>query len=92
MSRTDVHRPWNIQVADPTNRHLFYRYSEWEGQPLYWSPRNLMCGCKICTGQHWRRRHRRGERHHWNTHLRNARNTAPADREDIDIPPRAPKW
>lgn len=29
MSRTDVHRPWHVQVVDPHNRHLLYRYPAW---------------------------------------------------------------
>ena len=36
MSRTDVHRPWRVQVTDPYNRHRLMRYgNEQELLPLY---------------------------------------------------------
>ena len=34
MSRTDVHRPWRVQEADPYERHRWYRYQD-EMWPLY---------------------------------------------------------
>lgn len=64
MSRTDVHRPWHVQVADPYNRHLLYRFQEWPTQPPKLIPfRNFGCGCSLCTAKYERRRDRRRERH-----------------------------
>jgi hypothetical protein len=62
MSRTDVHRPWQVQLADPHNRHLLYRYPAWPWQVEWASYRNLGCGCHLCTGQPGRKRARRQER------------------------------
>lgn len=47
MSRTDVHRPWRVQVADPHNRHLLYRYPMWPWQMALTPFRNLFCGCRL---------------------------------------------
>jgi hypothetical protein len=64
MSRTDVHRPWLVQVNDPYNRYRLYRFASWPWQmdlmPLY-----NTCGCPLCTGAPWNRARRRGERHEW---------------------------
>lgn len=62
MSRTDVHRPWAIQVADPNNRHLFYRYASGEWITSF---RNLSCGCRLCTGHYWRKQSNRRQRAAW---------------------------
>ena len=63
MSRTDVHRPWPVQLADPHNRHLLYRYGTFQGEVLLTSYRNLGCGCRMCTGHHERKADRRRERY-----------------------------
>lgn len=64
MSRTDVHRPWRVQLADPYNRHLLYRYQMWPREaPELTSYRNIGCGCRLCTSYHWRRQERRRDRH-----------------------------
>lgn len=63
MSRTDVHRPWPVQTADPYNRHLLRCYDIWRGEPQYTSWRNLGCGCPMCTGAEDRKLSRRYERH-----------------------------
>lgn len=63
MSRTDVHRPWRVQTADPFNRHLIRQYATFRGEPLFTSHRNLGCGCRMCTGHFWRRWERRRDRH-----------------------------
>lgn len=63
MSRTDVHRPWAVQVADPHNRHLLRRYQAWPWQVELTPIRNFTCGCKMCTEQDWRRQERRRSRH-----------------------------
>lgn len=62
MSRTDVHRPYRVQLADPYARHLFYRYGSFRGETLRAPIRNL-CGCRMCTGHHWRKAERRRERY-----------------------------
>lgn len=62
MSRTDVHRPWRVQTADPFNRHLLRAYSMYLGQWQYTSHKNIGCGCRICTnhwGRFWDRRKER---------------------------------
>lgn len=43
MSRTDRHRPWRVQKADPYERHRWYR--SWSGElyPAY----------RCCTCKHW---------------------------------------
>jgi hypothetical protein len=72
MARTDVHRPWPVQVADPHNRHLIRQYATHRGEPLYTSHRNLCCGCQLCTGQPGRKRARRRERVHWRSERQGA--------------------
>lgn len=63
VSRTDVHRPWQVQVDDPTNRHLLYRYPAWPDRMELWPVKNLGCGCRMCTGFYERRAERRRDRH-----------------------------
>lgn len=65
MSRTDVHRPYLVQVADPYNRHRFYRFQAWSTQPPELVPIYRVCGCRMCTGHHWNREDRRRSRHQW---------------------------
>lgn len=62
MSRTDVHRPWRVQIADPHNRHLLYRYPTRHSTEVT-SYRNIFCGCRLCTGHDERRARRRRDRH-----------------------------
>jgi hypothetical protein len=62
MSRTDVHRPWDVQLKDPYNRHLLYRYGAWPWEMELTPFKNMFCGCALCTGRHWRRYGRRQER------------------------------
>lgn len=69
LSRTDVHRPWRVQVADPHNRHLFYRYPAWPWQTELTSFKNLGCGCRLCTQYDWRKQQRRRERYGWRRDL-----------------------
>jgi hypothetical protein len=59
MSRTDVHRPWKVQVEDPYNRHRI-QFVGTEPWPLY-----NTCGCSLCVGQHGRKQRRRMERGWW---------------------------
>lgn len=65
MSRTDVHRPWRVQVADPHNRHLLYCHPAWPWLVAYTSFRNLCCGCRLCTGYYWRKQQHGRERAAW---------------------------
>lgn len=64
MSRTDVHRPWEVQLADPYDRRLFVQYGYFKGEPLMMPLRNL-CGCRMCTEYHWRKLERRRQRYAW---------------------------
>lgn len=63
MSRTDVHRPWLIQAADPYNRHRLRRFQTWGTEPPELVPLYNVCGCPICGGHYWRREERRRQRH-----------------------------
>lgn len=88
MSRTDVHRPWRVQVSDPHNRHLLYRYQAWPWQTDVTSWRNIGCGCAMCTGRHGRRLARRQERTAWRATARSLTAAARAgERDDLDVPP-----
>lgn len=69
MSRTDVHRPWAVQVADPYNRHRLYRQQRWPWEHVL-VPTYVTCGCNMCTGRPWLRRARRQERHNTTRALR----------------------
>lgn len=93
MSRTDVHRPWPVQVADPHNRHRFYRYPAWPSWGVELAPvKNFACGCKMCTGQVWRKQGRRQDRHYIRRALRAAAGQWAAGQLDEDAPrPRRPK-
>lgn len=86
MSRTDVHRPWEVQIADPTNRHLLYRYPMWPWQMALTSFKNLGCGCPACTGQSARKRARRQDRHAARRNLRQAKTQYAAGALDVDLP------
>lgn len=73
MSRTDVHRPWRVQVADPHNRHPLYRFQVYPSRPdgvelMPW--KNIGCGYRMCTGHFVRRWERRRERHQTKRALR----------------------
>ena len=65
MSRTDVHRPWNVQMSDPYNRHRLHQYnSNWpETGDVSLMPLYGCCGCSMCTGRDTRRLTRRRQRH-----------------------------
>jgi hypothetical protein len=88
MSRTDVHRPWHIQLADPHNRHLFYRFQVWPWQTELIPFKNLGCGCRMCTDQPARKRARRQERHDIRRALHDATAQYAAQDLDEDLPAR----
>lgn len=69
MSRTDVHRPYDVQAEDPTCRHRFYRFQVRGDTHELISLRNL-CGCRLCIRQHSRKYTRRRERAEWRAHAR----------------------
>lgn len=73
MSRTDVHRPYQIQLNDPYNRHLVYRYPMYSDRSGLATFKNLGCGCPLCTGRDWRRLERRVDRHVTKVLLRSGR-------------------
>jgi hypothetical protein len=83
MSRTDVHRPWHVQLADPYNRHILYRYPAWPWGTELTSYRNIGCGCGLCTGQPGRKLARKQERVTWRRVRQQALNLA--DRSDVDV-------
>lgn len=63
MSRTDVHRPWRVQAADPYNRHRLRRHQAWSTEPPILVPLYNTCGCPGCSARDWRRAERRRERY-----------------------------
>lgn len=64
MSRTDAHRPWPVQLADPHIRHRLYRFQAYATEaPILVPWKNIACGCAMCTGRHERREERRRGRH-----------------------------
>jgi 3'-phosphoadenosine 5'-phosphosulfate sulfotransferase (PAPS reductase)/FAD synthetase len=84
MSRTDVHRPWRVQVADPANRFRIYDSGGWG-----MFPRFNACGCRMCTGQLARKMKRRSERSWW----KSQRVLILTDRSERDWPDRFEgKW
>lgn len=86
MSRTDVHRPWPVQLADPHNRHLFYRFAVWPWRMELVPVKNIGCGCQLCTGQPGRKRARRQERHDVRRDLHEAAAQHAAGDLDDDLP------
>lgn len=92
MSRTDVHRPWPVQIADPHDRHLFRRHQAYparvDGVELV--PLRNLCGCRMCTGHFWRRWERRRERHQARQACHQILKLT--DRGDADVPPAPPSW
>jgi hypothetical protein len=94
MSRTDVHRPWLVQLADSTNRHLLYRYPAWPWGTELTSFKNISCGCPMCTGHYQRKASRRAERHQARLDLRELMMQAAAGELDEDgpLPRRTERW
>lgn len=94
MSRTDVHRPWTVQLKDPYNRHLFYRFQVWPWEHQLFPIKNIGCGCAGCTEQPGRKATRRAERHQARRDLRNLMAQAAAGQLDEDgpLPRRIERW
>lgn len=63
MSRTDAHRPYEVQVNDPYNRHRVRRF---QMGPMKEPSLVLLynaCGCWYCKGGYSYREVRRRSRH-----------------------------
>jgi hypothetical protein len=88
MSRTDVHRPYQVQLADPHNRHLVYRYPMWPWQTGLATYRNLGCGCQRCTGQIERKAQARRARTAGRLACRAYKNTPASERDHTTEPDR----
>jgi len=75
MSRTDVHRPYHVQQADPHERHRWYRFQTWSTEPPVLVPVYRTCNCTVrgCSNREWRRAERRKARHGWREQLRRGR-------------------
>jgi hypothetical protein len=86
MSRTDVHRPYRVQVTDPYERHRFYRFSIWPDRTEPVPISGFTCGCRMCTGQLFRKQARRRERTALRAQLRQALKTPAEQRDTIDVP------
>jgi hypothetical protein len=88
MSRTDVHRPWRVQLDDPYNRHRLVRFS-WhldEMIPVY-----NTCGCPMCTERYTRRLAHKQERVAWRKVRQDL--VKLQDHEDVDVGPiRGSAW
>lgn len=84
MSRTDVHRPYRVQVWDPYNRHRTYQFQSWSDQ----EPDRMLtynaCGCNLCVGQLTRKYLRRQERGAWRQVRQELLKTRAVDRGDMD--------
>lgn len=90
MSRTDVHRPWLVQIEDPTNRHLVISYGRnQENRYLLMHT----CGCEMCTGRVYRKRQNRRNRIQWR---KVSRELLKAQKDDLDavepLPARYITW
>ena len=93
MSRTDVHRPWCVQVADPYERHRMRRWYYWADQVEHgWLPLYTACGCAMCTMRYWRRLQNRQVRVLWRRARQNLLKTLPEDYPDMDVPPLRGSW
>jgi hypothetical protein len=73
-------------VADPYNRHLFYRFAVRPWQVELVPYKNIGCGCLMCTGQLGRKRARRQERQTTRRELRLAAAQYAAGDLDEDLP------
>lgn len=54
-------------------------------QMRYTGPNNIMCGCRMCTGQADRKHGRRRERAEWRVIRQDVLKTTAADRDDIVV-------
>lgn len=73
MSRTDVHRPHQVQQADPYERHRWYRFQSWPTElPELW-PTYRTHNCRVCYGCAPRRAERRRDRHEARRAIRNGK-------------------
>lgn len=88
MSRTDVHRPFDVQMKDPYNRHRVrvvhgtgpfgpFFDTAW---PLY-NP----CGCWLCSRQFGRRYENKVRRGRWRRLCHDLARTSPGSIEDVDV-------
>lgn len=85
MSRTDVHRPYKVQVEDPHNRHRMLWLPNWrQGTGLHPWPIYNTCGCNLCVDQLGRKHLRRQERSAWRQARQGLLKTPAPDREDMD--------
>ena len=84
MSRTDVHRPWHVQEADPYERHRWYRFAVYPDKVVL-MPTYQICGCFMCTGRQARRRQRKQERVAWRSIRQEL--VKLQDYEDVDVGP-----
>ena len=85
MSRTDVHRPWPVQMADPYNRHRLFAFHTWSTEEPELLPLYCTCGCPMCTGRYGRRLRRRQERVTWRSIRQELIKLQ--DYEDVDVGP-----
>jgi hypothetical protein len=87
VSRTDVHRPYRVQVTDPYNQHRMLWRPNWgwgNGRGLEPWPLYNTCGCNLCVGQLYRKHLRQQERGAWRQVRQGLLKTQAADREDMD--------
>ncbi len=86
MAHTDTHRPWWVQLNDPTIRSktiTIYSGHTGDRHPI----KNFTCGCAMCTGRHWRRQRRRQERAFNRALTRTLLATRFVDLDDVPTPP-----
>jgi hypothetical protein len=83
MSRTDAHRPYDVWVNDPYNRHLTYLVQYWPTDEPHRHTWVRLHAAK--SDQVLRKLTRRSERVQWNIDARNI--VKLVDREDVDVAP-----
>jgi hypothetical protein len=54
---------------------------------MYVGGRNICCGCRLYTGQMWRKQDRRSARGRWRAIRQSLLRVAAEDRDDMDVPP-----
>ena len=88
MSRTDVHRPWDVQMRDPYNRHRVALRPTWSTQPPEPFPLYQTCGCSMCTYRYGRRLFNRQTRVQWSRLCREWAKVPVTEADGIEDVPR----
>lgn len=85
MSRTDVHRPYRIQINDPDNRHRTRLSPTWAFLPPEPFPLYGTCGCHMCTGHNGRIANNGRRRAAWRRFRQELLKARFEDLDDVDV-------